>query len=130
MGGLAAIYQMPKVPKLQLFRSSTLPQPYQPLKSIDEEHFVDEASSPRDIKPDSIRTTRGSLVTMLIAGFFALAGVVVLTRASYLEQRAASSSASLASASASATVPQYFQTSPEIYAGKEARSSGLQYGIH
>ena len=62
---------------------------------------------------------------MPVTGFFALMGVVALTRASYLEQRAPSSSTSLASATTSTTVPQYFQTSPEIYAGKMALSHAV-----
>lgn len=63
---------------------------------------------------------------MLVTGFFALTGVVALTRASYLEVRAASSSAS----ATSATVPQYFQTSPEIYAGETRAQLASQWVLY
>ena len=120
---------MPKLPKLQSFRPSLPSQSYRPLKSAEKDQPLDDVSWPTERQQASIKQSRIALITMVVVGFFALLGVVALTRASYLEQRAASSSASLNSATASATVPQYFQTSPEIYAGKITLSSRLQLGV-
>ena len=80
---------------------------YLPVKSSEEE--TDESISVQQlVQPEKPPRTRSStLCTMLVCGFVALLGVGALTQAAYLEKRASSTD-----------VPQYFQTEPELYAGR------------
>ena len=110
------LYQM-----LELLKLSRLPfvgspaqsHSYEPLNAVEEDQHPDKLSPPTKTEQTSTKRRAGVVIIMVVASFLALLGVVALVRASYLEHRAATSSAS----ASSAKVPQYFQTSPEIYAG-------------
>lgn len=111
--------------------------PLLPLDSIrdfdEEEQLVDGVRStvkPRhpsrqeDLRPIPGKRGITYLFIMLASSLLALTGLLALTRAAYLEKKAASSSSS---------VPDYFQTTPQIYAGnpsipnvyRERRTMGL-----
>ena len=115
MPASAALYQMLgilKLSQLPFVTPPSQPQLYEPLKAVDEDQLQEEPFPPLGNQAPPSKRNRTCLVIMVVVGLTALLGIVTLTRASYLEHRAATSS------SASATVPQYFQTSPEIYAGE------------
>ena len=140
MGPFAVLYQQLKLPSRSQFggredswtiftslqassyrpavQSSSEVEKSKPLLFCDEQSSSGVEKSFLTVK----KTTRKSSVSVftMVASFVVLTGLVALTRASYLEMRAASSSASVtgATSATSATVPQYFQTSPELYAGK------------
>ena len=61
--------------------------------------------------PSLLRKLTWPTVMMLLSLCFTVLGFVALARAGYLDRRAESTSAS-------SSVPQYFQTTPEIYAGR------------
>lgn len=140
MGALALLYQQLKLPfQAQLgervswssfftpIQASSYRRAVQSSDDVEESKqllFCDEQSSSGVEKSfltvkNTSRKSSVSVLTM-VASFVVLTGLVALTRASYLEMRAASSSGSVtgAASATSATVPQYFQTSPELYAGK------------
>ena len=68
-------------------------------------------------KQASSKFTRRNTVIMLTSAFVLILGLVALVRASWFERRATSSECDCASTT---TVPQYFQTTPEIFAGPTA----------
>lgn len=116
MGAAARLlYEKLKLPKFPTFSRPNPIQSYRPVESSEDE----QPSSSSEKPPIPPQQSTPAVITMLLAGFLALTGVVALTRASYLDMREVSSSASVTNAAAaSATVPEYFQTTTEIYAGK------------
>lgn len=110
-----ATYQKLKLPELS---QSIIPLQYLPVKSV-EEDSVPEATPAGRVNSHK---TRCLTVTMLLSLTIALLGILALTRAAYLERKQASPTAS----GSTSDVPQYFQTTPEIYAGMRVFSIGIQ----
>lgn len=104
-------------------------QRYQPVGSVREEDEAAEEDDIYDIDLGSKTSeresklqrqlfrpkTRSQTAIMLLSAFLATLGLVALAQATYLDKRAGSTSAASSSDTA---VPQYFQTYPELYAGK------------
>ena len=91
--------------------------PLLPLKSPNDEEADDEITPVVHERREEHQFHSGTqkkpkfpLVMMLLSLVFAILGIVAFTRAAYLEKKAATASSS--------KVPDYFQTTPQIYAGK------------
>lgn len=79
--------------------------------------LLEPSPSYRPSKQSSSRHTKRNTAIMLASAFVLMLGLVALVRASWFERRATSSNCDCASTT---TVPQYFQTTPEIFAGPTA----------
>ena len=111
--------------KLRLPKPPEIPLQYLPVKSGQEDEevqytvFTEEGNGggkeqgPQ--QPDSLRTRRHTVI-MLASLFLLILGLIALARAGWIEKRA-----NLPAVSSPTTkIPQYFQTTPEIFAGPTA----------
>ena len=78
--------------------------------------LLESSSSLKPSQPPPSRHTRRNTAIMLTSACFLILGLVALVRASWFEKRATSS----CECASTTTVPQYFQTTPEIFAGPTA----------
>ena len=124
LGFVGHLYQKMQLPRGQTgHQSAIIPlQIYHPVKSVEEEDDVKtepavaEGERQRQSPPSAPKTTSQTVI-MLLSAFLAVLGLVALSQATYMDKRAGATSAT---ASSDTAVPQYFQTYPELYAGKLA----------
>ena len=123
MDAIGEIYRKLKPPT-----SRDVPIKYLPVHSNEDKHGFpshiarNENDGSTDLKDPLSRTSNPSqsrklMAIVLFSLFFLILGLVALTRAAWFERRAGTATSGCGS---TITVPQYFQTTPQIFTGPTA----------